>query len=191
MTQFDPRTTALVLIDLQNGIVQLPVVPYSGAEVLAAGRDLAKRFRAAGAPVVLVHVGFAPDFADAPKQLVDQPTPFPEGGLPAGWSDLCEGLAQPSDIVIFKRQWGAFHGTALDLQLRRRGVKTIVIGGISTNIGVESTVRAGWEHGYEMVVVEDACASNLSADLHNVAFQHIFPRISRIKKSAEIGFTTA
>jgi len=187
MSGLDPRTTALVLIDLQNGIVGMPLAPRSGADVLAVGRALAQRFRTTGAPVVLVHVAWADDFADAPSARVDQPPPRPPGGLPATWSALADGLAQPTDIVITKRQWGAFHGTELDLQLRRRGVRTIVLGGIATNFGVESTARQAWEHGYDVLLVEDACASPL-AELHAMAIRHIFPRIARVVKSADIGF---
>src|SRR5262245_14619749 len=122
----DPHTTALVLIDLQNGIISMPLQPRGGAEVLDEGRRLAGLFRGAKAPVALVRVTWSPDYADAPPQRVDQPSPRQPGGPPAGWADLAEGLAQPSDILITKRHWGAFHGTELDLQLRRRGVRTIV-----------------------------------------------------------------
>jgi nicotinamidase-related amidase len=187
MIELDPKTTALVLIDLQNGIIGRPLAPRSGAEVVSTSRDLATRFRAAGAKVVLVTVGFADDYADALSVPVDQPTPYPPGGLPKGWSELVEGLAAPGDIPIVKRQWGAFHGTELDLQLRRRGVKTIALAGIATNFGVESTARQAWEHGYALVIAEDACAT-MSLELHKMAFEAIFPRIARVVASAEIGF---
>src|ERR1700722_17071877 len=134
----DPKTTALVLIDFQKGVVGRPFAPYSAADVLKTGIELAERFRRAGAPVVLVNVGFSPDFKDALRQPVDQPMQAPPGGFPADFMELADGLAKPGDIKITKRQWGAFHGTELDLQLRRRGVQTIVLGGIATNIGVES-----------------------------------------------------
>ncbi len=137
MPAFDPRTTALVLIDLQNGTIGGPLAPRSGAEVLATGRALARRFRSAGALVALARVTFAQDFADTPSQRVDQPFKRPESVLPAAWSTLAEGLAQPTDLVITKHQWGAFYGTELDLQLRRRGIRTVVLGGIATNFGVE------------------------------------------------------
>jgi nicotinamidase-related amidase len=185
MTTFDPRTTALVLIDLQNGILGMPLAPRSGAEVLATATDLAARFRAAGAAVVPVHVGWSADFADALKQPVDRPMPRPAGGLPAGWSDLAEGLLAPGDIVVTKRQWGAFYGTDLDLQLRRRGVTTIVLGGIATNFGVESTARSAWEHGYAVVVAEDATTS-LTAELHTFSVEHILPRIGIVSRAADI-----
>jgi nicotinamidase-related amidase len=134
---------------------------------------------------VLVNVAFSPDFSDALKSPVDQPMQAPSGGFPEGWSDLADGLAEPSDIRITKRQWGAFYGTELDLQLRRRGVTTVVIGGIATNMGVESTARAAHEHGYAVVLPEDA-TSSLSADMHAFAFAHIFPRLGRVARAAEI-----
>jgi|SRR5579862_5121626 len=186
MIQLDPRTTALVLIDLQYGILGMPnLTPRPGVEILAAGRAMAERFRAAGANVVLVRVAFAPDYADALKQPVDMPMQRPPGGLPANWSMLAEGLAQPSDILIVKHQWSAFYGTELDLQLRRRGIATIVLGGISTNFGVESTARQAFEHGYAVVLAEDMCAG-VASDLHEMAFRHIFPRIARVTTAAEI-----
>ena len=103
--------------------------------------------------------------------------------------ELADGLAKPGDLRITKRQWGAFHGTELDLQLRRRGVQTIVLGGVSTNIGVESTARQAWEHGYAIILAEDATTSQ-SAEMHKFAIENILPRISRISKTAEISFKT-
>ena len=179
----DPKTTALVLIDLQNGIVGRATQPRSGPDTLAAGKALAEHFRAAVAPVVLVRVTFAADFADAPPSNVDEP--MIGGNLPDGWDQLAPGLAQAGDILVVKRNWGAFHGTELDLQLRRRGVKTIVLGGIATNFGVESTAREAWQHGYDVVVAEDATAS-VSVELHEMAIRHILPRLARVRSSAAI-----
>ncbi|MBU2654919.1 hydrolase [Acidomonas methanolica] len=187
MTAFDPRTTALVLIDLQSGILALPTAPKPSSQVLEGGKSLASRFRAAGAAVVLVRVAFAPDYADAPPGAVDQPLGGSNGGLPADWARLAEGLEAPGDIVITKRQWGAFTGTELDLQLHRRGIRTIVLGGIATNFGVESTARHAWELGYNVVIAEDLCTS-LSAELHDVAIRSIFPRIARVLDSDAIAF---
>lgn len=184
----DPKTTALVLIDLQNGVASNPQIrPRLGAEVVANAIPTAEKFRAAGALVALVFVNFAKDYADMPSRNVDQPMQLPPGGLPDGWSDLVEGIEGKGDLKIHKRQWGAFHGTDLDLQLRRRGINTIVLGGISTNIGVESTARAAWEHGYDLQIVEDLCAGP-SDEAHNFAFTTIFPRISRVIKSENIQF---
>lgn len=187
MTELNPNTTALALIDLQKGIVARSLAPYSGVEVLKTSKELAERFRHAGAPVVLVNVGYSPDSKDRLRQPVDQPVQIPPGGYSAEFMELAEGLKMPGDICITKRQWGAFHGTELDLQLRRRGIETIVLGGIATNMGVESTARQGWEHGYSMIFIEDA-TSGQSADMHSFAFQNIFPRIGRISKAADISF---
>jgi nicotinamidase-related amidase len=178
-------TTALILIDLQKGIVGLPLGPYSGEAVISKGMDLARRFRVAKAPVVLVNVAFSPDFGDALKSPVDQPPHMPAGGLPEGWTELVDGLAEPSDLRVTKRQWGAFYGTDLDLQLRRRGVTSLVIGGVATNMGVESTARAAHEHGYAVVLAEDA-STGLSAEMHAFAFEQIFPLLGRVAKADDI-----
>jgi nicotinamidase-related amidase len=180
-----PKRTALVLIDLQKGIVSMPLAPRTGEEVVEKAKALAARFRAAGAPVMLVHVGWAADGADRPPRNVDRPAPMPPGGLPPEWTDLVEGLAQDGDVRIRKRQWGAFTGTDLDLQLRRRGIATIVLAGIATNFGVESTARHGWELGYDLVVAEDATTSR-AAELHDFAIANILPQIARIRCSDEL-----
>src|SRR5882762_5157335 len=185
MDALDPRTTALVLVDLQKGILGFPLQPNSSAAVLGAGAQLAKRFRAAGATVVLTRVTWAADFADALQQPVDRPLPGP-AELPVEWAAFPPELEQgPRDIIVTKRQWGAFHGTELDLQLRRRGIKTIVLGGIATNMGVESTARQAWEHGYEIVFADDAISS-INPELHSFAMQSIFPIIGRVRRIADI-----
>jgi nicotinamidase-related amidase len=186
----DPGRTALVLIDLQQGIASMPLAPRSGDEVVAAAKDLARRFRAAGAPVALVHVGWDPDGADRPSQNVDRPMQLPPGGLPAEWMEFVPGLQDEGDIRIHKRQWGAFTGTPLDLHLRRRGISTIVLGGIATNFGVESTARHAWELGYDLIIAEDATTSR-SAELHEFAIANIFPQIARIRRSDELVFGDA
>ncbi len=189
MHHLDPHTTALVLIDLQKGIIGRPLAPHTGADVVKTSSELAERFRRAGAPVVLVNVAWSPDFKDALRQPVDQPMTPPAGGFPADFMELADGLQKPGDLRIIKRQWGAFHGTELDLQLRRRGILTIVLGGIATNIGVESTARQAWEHGYAIIFVEDATTGQ-SAEMHKFSIENILPRISRIAKAADIGFKT-
>jgi nicotinamidase-related amidase len=180
--QLDAKSTALVLIDLQKGVLAMPVAPYPASEVYQRSMQLAQRFRAAGAPVVRVRVSFSSDFADALRLPVDQPTNY--ASLPPGWDEFPEPLPS-SDWVITKRQWGAFYGTELDLQLRRRGMRRIVLGGISTNIGVESTARSAAEHGYELVIPEDLCSSS-GAEMHSFSFKHILPRLARITTSDKI-----
>ena len=183
----DPRTTALVMIDLQKGVLGRPLLPNLAAAVLESATVLAARFRRARATVVWVRACWSPDFGDALRQPVDKPFEHPAGGFPADFASFPEGLVEPSDFIITKRQWGAFYGTELDLQLRRRGVRTIVLGGVATNFGVESTARDAWERGYEIVIVEDV-TSSLSAELHNFTMQHILPRIGVISTSAAVSF---
>jgi nicotinamidase-related amidase len=186
MLELSAATTALVLIDLQQGIVALPgLAPRPGAEVAATGIRLAERFRSADAAVILVNVAFAADSGDMLKPPVDRPMPHPPGGFPANFSLLVEGLGRPADIRVTKHQWGAFYGTDLDVQLRRRGVRTVVLGGIATNIGVESTARQAHEHGYEVVIVEDAMTS-FSSEMHAFSVNAIFPMLSRVVKSDDI-----
>ncbi|HEY1606198.1 MAG TPA: hydrolase [Allosphingosinicella sp.] len=181
----DPKRTALVLVDLQQGIVGMPLAPRSGDEVVESAKALADRFRKAGAAVVLVHVGRRPDGLDWPSQKVDRPMQLPPGGLPPEWTEFVPGLAEEGDITILKRQWGAFTGTALDILLRRRRISTIALAGIATNFGVESTARHAWELGYDLVIVEDATSSR-SAEQHDFAIQNIFPQIARIRRGDEL-----
>ena len=114
MISLPPTRTALVLIDLQKGITGLPLAPIPGATIVERSKELAARFRAAGAPVILVNVAFAPDFADAVHAVVDRSF-SPPGGFAPDWAELVDGLAEPNDLRITKRQWGAFYGTDLDL----------------------------------------------------------------------------
>jgi nicotinamidase-related amidase len=190
MPCLDPATTALVLIDLQQGIVAMDTAPRPSGEVVETCRALADEFRSCGAPVATVHVGWAEDGADRPSQRVDRPMQVPEGGLPPHWSAFVEGVHKPGDIAILKHHWGAFTGTELDLQLRRRHVKTVVIAGIATNMGVESTARSAWELGYDVVIVEDACASR-SAEMHAFAIESILPSIARVVQAKDVLLTGA
>jgi len=188
MLTIHAASTALVLIDLQKGVVNLPgLTPRDGFAILAGAQQLAETFRSHKAPVVLVNVAFSADGGDALRQTVDRPPPTPRGGFPEDWSEIADGLAQPGDIRVTKRQWGAFHGTDLDLQLRRRGITKIVLAGIATNIGVESTARQAYELGYELVIVEDLVAT-FSADMQAFAINVIFPMLSRVVMSDSIKF---
>jgi nicotinamidase-related amidase len=180
----DPRQTALVLIDLQKGILGRQTAPHSASDVLARSARLAERFKAAGGLVVLVHVSFSTDGGDRLTQPTDDPPP-PSATQP-GWDEISPELGRgPNVIVVTKRQWGAFYGTQLDLQLRRRGIRTIVIGGIATNFGVESTARDAFERGYALVFVEDAMAG-LSNEAHAFAISTIFPRIGRVRSTEQV-----
>ena len=136
MFTLDATKTALVVIDLQEGILPFAGGPHTADDVVSRAARLAEKCRA-------------------------------------------------SDIEVTKRQWGAFYGTDLELQLRRRGIDTIILCGISTNIGVESTARNAWELGFNLVIAEDACSA-ASADQHQGSMTHIFPRIGRVRSTDEI-----
>ena len=88
-------------------------------------------------------------------------------------------------MLIQKRQWGAFYGTDLDLQLRRRGISKIVLCGIATSIGAESTARDAWERSYNLTFASDAM-TDLYADAHERSLSIIFPRIGEIGTTDEI-----
>jgi nicotinamidase-related amidase len=179
----DPHTTALVLIDLQQAIVGMPVAPHTGAAVVRNSAALAAHARSKGATVVYVRV----DMANMLKLPVDVSLRDPNAPPPpASASELVpEAGYQAGDLVITKRQWGAFFGTDLEQQLRQRHIRTVVLGGIATNIGVESTGRAAAGLGFELVTVEDA-TSSLSAEMHRFAYEHIFPRLGRVRSTAEV-----
>lgn len=186
MEKLDPRTTALVLIDLQEGILPFAQGPRTGQAVLATSARLARRFRERGGLVVLVRVGWHDDFADALSQPADAAMQLKPGMLPENWWVFPDALeASAKDLQIVKRQWNAFHGTELDLQLRRRGIRTIVLGGISTNIGVESTSRAAYELGYEQVLVEDAMSAG-ATEHHDASVKFIFPRVGFVRQADQV-----
>jgi nicotinamidase-related amidase len=181
----DPRTTALVVIDLQKPVVAMADQPHSGADVVKRSSDLARAVRAGGGVVAQVRVKFH-DFKDAPQKLADEPMARALSSLPDNWFEFADGLSvEPSDLQIVKRQWGAVYGTDLDLQLRRRGIDTVIMCGIATNFGVESTARDLWERNYAMVFPEDAMTSR-SVELHRFPVQYIFPRLGRVRSTAEV-----
>jgi nicotinamidase-related amidase len=165
----DPARTALVTIDLMDRIVALPLAPLSGPQVLDAALELAAAFRKAGAPVVAVRVQ-RPGAAEQPPG-----------------SDLAEGVVQDGDIVVVKHTIGAFQDTGLHERLRALGVDTLVVAGVATNLGVESTARAAADLGYRLVFPEDAM-SGLTAAEHRAAVSLDFPRFGTVVTAAEVEF---
>jgi nicotinamidase-related amidase len=179
---FDIARTALVLIDLQHGIVGRQWAPYSGQQVVGNCVLLSQEMRERRGTVIFVHVQL--------DQLLSLPADKPShaGSVapPPEASQLVpEAQVEATDTVITKRQWGAFYGTELDQVLRRNHVKTIILAGIATNMGVESTARAAFDRGYELVFAQDAMTS-MSAEAHNFSCQNIFPIMGRVRSTAHI-----
>lgn len=180
--------TALVLIDLQKNILARQAAPYAASEVVSQAVGLVSRCHELGIPVVFVTVDFRPDAKDRLSTPSDSPL-ISHAQNQASASDgatLAPELTPgPEDIFVVKHQWGAFYGTDLDLQLRRRGIDTILLGGIATNFGVESTARDAWERSYKVVLIEDAMTS-VNADAHQFAVSYVFPRLGRVRTTAQI-----
>lgn len=176
VTMLDPKT-ALLVIDLQQGIVALPTA-HPAAVVVTRAAALAAAFRRHGLPVVLVTVDAAP-----PGRTQQPRSTAPR---PAGWTDLVPELdRQPADHTVMKRQWGAFTNTDLETHLRRQGVTQVVIAGISTSIGVESTARHAHEYGFNVTLAVDAMTdTNLDAHVNSVT--RIFPRLGETGTAREI-----
>lgn len=178
------QKTAIVVIDLQVGIVSMPTEPLPAKIVVENTAELLTEARRKSIAVFLVHVTPSPDLKDALNPITE--TTFQSSGFNPDWSRYVPELnIQPSDFLITKHQWGAFYGTELDLQLRRRGINTIILCGISTNIGVESTARFAYEFGYNQIFVQDAMAAR-SKEEHEYPIKYIFPRLGLIRNTSEI-----
>ncbi|KWX86894.1 hydrolase [Paenibacillus riograndensis] len=179
---FDPQKTALVVIDLQKWIGN-QYAPYSAEQVVSNAAVLADAFREQGSMVALGRVS-SKDLKDIPKPKLD--TPAPALNLPEGWDEIVpEMRVAATDHIITKKQWGAFYGTELDLQLRRRGIDTIVLCGIATGLGVDTTAREAFMHGYQQIFAIDAMTGFSPAD-HDYVKGHFFPRIWRPRATPEI-----
>ena len=180
----DPKSTALILIDLQKGIAAGDTKPHAAPDVVERAVRLARRFREVGALVVLVHVDPGPNGVLFPRPVADQPRP--PFNAPPDFAEIVRELGpEPGDAVVLKHQPNAFYATDLEVHLVRRGIRTIVLGGIATNLGVESTARAAHERGYEQVFVEDAMAAR-APELHEFPVTKTFPTLGRVRSTAEV-----
>ena len=176
LTQLDD-ISALVVIDLQKGIVGVPTAQPAG-EIVARAARLAQAFREHGLPVVLVNVaGRAPGRTESEA---------PKLAFTAAWSELVPELAAiPTDLRITKQRFGGFLGTSLDADLRKRGVTQIVLAGISTSIGVESTARSAYDLGYNVTFVVDAMTDR-SPEMHRHSVDKVFPRLGETGTTDEL-----
>jgi nicotinamidase-related amidase len=176
VTALDPQT-ALILIDLQAGIVIYPAAHPTG-EVVRHAAALADAFRRHELPVVLVNVtGSAQGRTEQTRS---------RGELPAGWADLVPELKQqPADHTATKRSWGAFTNTGLDEHLKKLGVTQVVVAGVATSIGVESTARQAHELGFNVTLAVDAMTDR-SLEAHDNSITRIFPRLGETGTTGEI-----
>jgi nicotinamidase-related amidase len=181
-----PAESALVVVDLQKGVVGVPTEPHPAAVVVQNAARLAAAMREAGGLVVLVRVAFSSDQKDMLRPIVDPGAPTIAGARSPDFAELVPELTgHAEDHLITKRQWGAFHETELDLQLRRRRIGCIILCGVSTSIGVESTARGAFERGYQQIFAEDAMSSRSAAE-HAHTVTRIFPRLGRVRSTEEI-----
>ncbi|HEY6454843.1 MAG TPA: isochorismatase family cysteine hydrolase [Steroidobacteraceae bacterium] len=175
LSQLD-LTAALIVIDMQKGVVSLPTAHPIGGVVENVVK-LARAFRARGLPVILVNVaGRAPGRVESAFNF----------SPPPDWTDLIPELdRQPGDYTVTKMNVGAFHGTALEQILRRNGVTQVVIVGVATGSGVEATARQAYDQGYHVVAVTDAM-TDLDPDMHRHAVDKVFARIGERAVTAEV-----
>jgi nicotinamidase-related amidase len=176
VTTIDTKT-ALIVVDLQKGIVNMPAV-HPMPKVIDHACALLRAFRQHNLPIVLANVaGSAPGRTEQPPRV----QAFPEG-----FTDLISELdRQPDDIVVTKRNWGAFSGTDLESQLRQRGVTQVVLAGVATGTGVEATARQAYEHGFHVTLAVDAM-TDTRAHSHEYSLAHVFPRLGETGTTQEI-----
>ena len=169
--------TALVIIDLQKGLAAYPTV-HPIDDVARRAADLAAAFRRHHLPVVLVNAdGGAPGRTQMPGRAIERP---------ADWLEFMAALdRQPLDHVVTKKTWGAFTNTNLEAHLKRLGVTQIVLAGVATSIGVESTARHAHELGFHVALAVDAM-TDLSLDAHDNSVTRIFPRLGENATTHEI-----
>ena len=177
LTILDPNT-ALIVIDLQQGIVNGNFIHPIG-DIIDRTRALTDVFRAKNLPVVLVIVA-----GRAPGRTEQGPrgnTSFSEG-----WTDLLPQLdRQPSDIAVTKRSWGALATTDLERQLKARGVTQVVVTGVATSGGVESTARQAYEQGFNVTLALDAM-TDMREEAHEYSIRNVFPRLGETGSTEEI-----
>lgn len=177
------KDTALVVIDLQKGVAAMETLPNPTKTVISNSARLADAFRKNDMQVILVHVVLSEK--ERLNVISDAQFQRPQN-MPQDWSDFVPEIGpKPNDIIITKKQWGAFYGTDLELQLRRRGINTIVLCGISTNHGVESTARFAYEMGFQQIFAEDAM-SGRSEEEHRVSIESALKRMGRVRSTDEI-----
>jgi nicotinamidase-related amidase len=177
LTALDP-STALIVIDLQKGIVDGHFIHPIG-EIIDRTRALIDVFRAKKLPIVLVNV------AGRPPGRTEQ-GPRSSTSFAGGWTDFLPELdRQPGDIVVTKRSWGAFATTDLEGQLKARGVTQVVVTGVATSGGVEATARQAYEQGFNVSLALDAM-TDIREEAHQYSIRNVFPRVGETGSTKEI-----
>jgi nicotinamidase-related amidase len=188
---FDPKRTAVVLIEYQNDFTSEGGVLHDAVSsvmestgMLDNTRRLVEAARAAGATIVHAPITFAPGYgelADHPygilKGVVDS-TAFVKGEWGA---EIVDAVApQEGDVIVEgKRGLDTFATTNLDFILRARGIDTIALSGFLTNCCVESTMRTGYEKGYRVITLSD-CVAATSPEEHDNAIKFDYPMFSEV-----------
>jgi nicotinamidase-related amidase len=162
--------------------------------VLPAAVRLVELCRGAGVLVCFARAAHRTDGADFSRVVTDVDRDFqpwsathPQPTSPAGTPDyrsLRELGQRDSDIDVPKHRWSAFHGTALDATLRVQNIGTVMVIGGSTHVGVASTVYAGRDLDYQMIVAHDACTG--LAEQRDFFLDRVFPRICRVRTVDQI-----
>jgi nicotinamidase-related amidase len=186
-SKIDLKKTAIVIIDLQKGIAYRDnITPHSSETVINNNILLTNKLKNTDVLIVMVHVkNYGPEtlhpITDAPSLTPHQlPDDFSDFVMPIAYDETVNNV-----IHIAKHNWGAFYGTDLDLQLRRRDIDTIILTGIATTVGVDTTAREAYQHGYNLICVEDAM-SNMDAKYHYQTIEKTFKRIARVRSTQEV-----
>ncbi|HEC2145084.1 TPA: isochorismatase family protein [Staphylococcus delphini] len=178
------ENTALVLVDLQKGIAKMgETAPHPVSRVLENAGEMVKLFKENNGFIAFIRVNFH-DGKDVLKPNAMRPLPGGEPG--ADFAELADELgAEPHDYIVNKRGFSGFFGTDLDLQLRRRGIENIVIGGISTHMGVDTTARDAYQYAYNQYFISDMMSAP-EASLHDFSIEHSFPLMGQVLTTAEM-----
>jgi nicotinamidase-related amidase len=191
-TRLDPARSALVVFDMLERY--RPAIEAAGA--IEPARTLIQECRALGVPVLYARADHRADGKDLATALTDtdaqlrpwgeenpRPTRPPHGSGSPELQVIAELAPRPGDYDVPKHRWSAFYQTSLDLSLRTRGIDTVMIIGGSTHVGIASTVYAGRDMDYNMVVVRDACTG--FEEQREFFLERVFPRMCRVRRVAE------
>ncbi|HWZ22938.1 MAG TPA: isochorismatase family protein [Cytophagaceae bacterium] len=183
ITEID-KNTALILIDLQKGVLAIPSLLHPLKDILENSTLLIDAFRKTGLPIVIVNVN--PAGASWTKARKDSAAVQSIATPMADFADIADEIkTQPTDIFITKKTWNAFYNTSLHEELQRRNITGIVLGGVSTSAGVEGTARAASELGYNISFATDAMTDR-NAEAHHNSIQNIFPRLGESGMSSDV-----